>query len=163
MKALEVSKVFLLLEHKYLKDNRNTRIMLSNLKLQKMLFFSQALHMKLNGERLFDDEMEAWQFGPVVREVYKKYGVNGSLPISTFKDYNNRFIEELPEDIDHFKLSDDQSVSIIATFINMMDCTSADLIMMCHKTPAWLESWYNGQYIDFEKHFKGSNEPIYVL
>lgn len=49
-------------------------IPVDNLKLQKLLYYSQAVHMVLNdGERLFNDNIEAWQYGPVVVCVYRKY------------------------------------------------------------------------------------------
>ena len=47
---------------------------ISNLQLQKILYFCQLAHIKLSGKLLFSDEQfEAWQFGPVVRSIYVKY------------------------------------------------------------------------------------------
>jgi uncharacterized phage-associated protein len=45
-----------------------------NLKLQKLLYYSQAVHLVLNGkEPLFPDPIEAWDYGPVVPPVYREY------------------------------------------------------------------------------------------
>jgi len=39
---------------------------LSNLKLQKLLYYAQAWHLALYGISLFDEEFEAWIHGPVI-------------------------------------------------------------------------------------------------
>ncbi|WP_309074616.1 type II toxin-antitoxin system antitoxin SocA domain-containing protein [Paenarthrobacter sp.] len=52
---------------------------LSNLKLQKLLYFAQGHFMDLTGgSPLFEDDMEAWAHGPVVPSVYREYKKFGS-------------------------------------------------------------------------------------
>ena len=46
---------------------------ISNLKLQKLLYFVQGFHLASFGEPLFDEDMIAWTYGPVVPEVYNTY------------------------------------------------------------------------------------------
>lgn len=47
---------------------------ISNLQLQKILYYIQGEYMKKNhGEVLFNESIEAWQYGPVVPDVYYKY------------------------------------------------------------------------------------------
>lgn len=49
-----------------------------NLKLQKLLYYSQAVHLVMHdGKPLFDESIEAWAYGPVVRSVYNRYKRNG--------------------------------------------------------------------------------------
>ena len=43
---------------------------ISNLKLQKILYFIQAEFLVSENEPCFYEEIEAWNFGPVVPEVY---------------------------------------------------------------------------------------------
>ena len=45
----------------------------SNLKLQKMLYYFLVDFYKLTGRRLFFDNICAWQLGPVVPEVYYEF------------------------------------------------------------------------------------------
>ncbi|QPL46476.1 SocA family protein [Halomonas sp. A40-4] len=55
---------------------------LSNLKLQKLLYYVQGFHTVLLKRPAFDDRMEAWMHGPVVPSAYhyyKAYG-NGQIP-----------------------------------------------------------------------------------
>lgn len=46
----------------------------SNLKLQKIIYFVNLLHLKRTGDFLISDieknPFEAWQFGPVIENVY---------------------------------------------------------------------------------------------
>lgn len=44
-----------------------------NLKLQKLLYYCQGIHLKVVDTPLFNDVIEAWRYGPVVPSVYHKY------------------------------------------------------------------------------------------
>ncbi len=66
--------------------------LISNLRLQKLLYFSQGFHLALKGEPLFEDPIEAWDCGPVCPSAYnyfRKYG-DGAIP----------FDESLPSECD---------------------------------------------------------------
>ncbi|WP_295728499.1 Panacea domain-containing protein [uncultured Muribaculum sp.] len=57
--------------------------MMSNMKLQKMLYYEQGFHLACFGTPLFEEDIEAWMYGPVVPCVYDKYeqfGRNGIVP-----------------------------------------------------------------------------------
>jgi uncharacterized phage-associated protein len=45
----------------------------SNLKLQKLLYYTEAWHLAFGGNQLFDDAIEAWVHGPVVPRVFREY------------------------------------------------------------------------------------------
>lgn len=53
----------------------------TNLKLQKILYFVQGEYHQQTGSFLFDDNFLAWQFGPVVRGVYDEYCSYGASAI----------------------------------------------------------------------------------
>ena len=57
---------------------------ISNLKLQKILYFVQAEFLVSTGNVCFTDTIEAWDFGPVVPSVYHRYKVYGSASIPYF-------------------------------------------------------------------------------
>lgn len=57
---------------------------LTNLKLQKLLFYAQAESLKNKGTTLFNDPIEAWSYGPVVKSVYHWLKGCGAYPITTF-------------------------------------------------------------------------------
>jgi uncharacterized phage-associated protein len=45
----------------------------TNLKLQKLLYYVQGWHLALKGERAFGERLEAWVHGPVQPGVYQQY------------------------------------------------------------------------------------------
>jgi uncharacterized phage-associated protein len=51
--------------------------LISNLKLQKLLYYAQGVHLALHDVALFPEEIQAWMHGPVVPEVYQKYKDGG--------------------------------------------------------------------------------------
>lgn len=64
----------------------------SNLKLQKILYFIQSEFLSDNGYPCFYEEIEAWDFGPVVPEVYyefKRYGSSIITKIDSYIDFSN--------------------------------------------------------------------------
>jgi uncharacterized phage-associated protein len=54
---------------------------LSNLKLQKILYLAHMVHMGEKGEPLITERFEAWDYGPVSPDLYRKVRVFGSSPI----------------------------------------------------------------------------------
>ena len=54
---------------------------LSNLKLQKLVYYAQAWHLALKGTPLFDEDFQAWIHGPVVPTLYQKYKPFSWTPI----------------------------------------------------------------------------------
>jgi len=65
---------------------------ISNLKLQKLVYYAQGFHLALRGSPLFAERIEAWEHGPVVPELYRAYREHRSAPIPV----PDRF--ELPRD-----------------------------------------------------------------
>ena len=51
---------------------------ISNLKLQKMLYYLQGFFIAVFDKKLFEEPIEAWQYGPVVREAYLYFKAFGS-------------------------------------------------------------------------------------
>lgn len=67
-------------EHVIERCNKKGRS-ISNLKLQKILYFVQAEFLVSRKKVCFPEEIEAWDFGPVVPVVYHRYKVYGSANI----------------------------------------------------------------------------------
>ena len=61
---------------------------ITNLKLQKLLYYLQGLWLAYYGVPLFEDDIEAWMYGPVVPSVY-----------DAFKERGNRAIEPTEEEL----------------------------------------------------------------
>lgn len=67
---------------------------ISNLQLQKILYYIQKRFLDM-GSIAFNDRIEAWQFGPVVPNVYYRFCVFGSMPISNLIGSHNLFGSDL--------------------------------------------------------------------
>jgi uncharacterized phage-associated protein len=59
-------------------SNNDAGEYISNLKLQKLLYYQQGFHLAYFKEPLFDESIEAWMYGPVVPSIYNKYKAEGS-------------------------------------------------------------------------------------
>jgi uncharacterized phage-associated protein len=46
---------------------------MTNMKVQKLLYYSQSLHLALYDEPLFNEEIQAWRYGPVCPSAYRFY------------------------------------------------------------------------------------------
>lgn len=80
MNALSVAK-------QVLAKAAQKRIPVCNLKLQKLLYYCQGYHLAVNKAPLFQDEIEAWDHGPVVRPVYHNYRDYGKHSIAAALHY----------------------------------------------------------------------------
>ncbi len=62
--------------------SNETGSLITNLKLQKLVYYAQAWNLALNQKELFSDDFEAWVHGPVLVKLYNKYRSNRWNPIS---------------------------------------------------------------------------------
>lgn len=69
-----------------LKEARARGCTVSNLKLQKLLFLAHAFYLVDTGRPLVRGSFEAWQYGPVHREVYDAFKRFGAKPITDDAD-----------------------------------------------------------------------------
>lgn len=56
-------------------------IAISNLKLQKIMFFVEGWHSATLGRQLIDADFEAWDYGPVISTIYHSFKSWGSEAI----------------------------------------------------------------------------------
>ena len=64
----------------------------SNLKLQKLLYYAQKTHYSVYDEPIFSEQLEAWQHGPVVAKVHQQFKKYGSKAIDIIGEES--FIQE---------------------------------------------------------------------
>lgn len=55
---------------------------ITNKKLQKLVYYAQVWSLVLNKEKLFSEKIEAWVHGPAIPVLYKKFRSFVSNPIS---------------------------------------------------------------------------------
>lgn len=84
--ALDVSKYFLCLIDPDVGD------LISNLKLQKLVYYAQGFHLAMHGSPLFNEEILAWEHGPVVESLYHIYKDFGSSAIPVPENFNDEVL-----------------------------------------------------------------------
>lgn len=127
---------------------------ITNLKLQKMLYFAQATHLALFDKPLFKDEIQAWSLGPVVPTVYHalKNGQNQPLDPS-LGECDNPEVESFLQVV--WELFGKYSAS--------------ELVNMTHKHTPWLSVYRKGvsdiviPQDSIRKYYKESfNSPVHA-
>lgn len=99
--------------------------LISNLKLQKLVYYAQGFHLALFNSPLFEDPIEAWTHGPVVPELYHAYKGYGSDAIP------------VPEDVD-ISIFDDETQELLNEVYEVFGQFSAwKLRNMTHDEPPW--------------------------
>lgn len=110
----------------------------SNLKLQKILYFVQAefLVSTPNHTPCFMNRIEAWDFGPVIPDVYHQYKIYGSGDIpSTFNDPLKDYYEKISR-------SDKDMIEEIVC--QTFDYTAFDLVQITHNQAPWKNAYRRG-------------------
>lgn len=99
---------------------------ITNLRLQKLLYYAQAWYLALYDEALFDDDFEAWIHGPVLPAIYQR-----------FKSYKWNAISEEIEKPDLPKKIEDHINEIVRVFGQY---SSLDLEYMSHNETPWIKA-----------------------
>lgn len=99
---------------------------ISNLKVQKLLYYAQGCALVSFGKALFDEDIVAWKHGPVVRSVYDKYQKYGRSGITEIPEY--------PEtDVEVEKL-------LINTYNAFAKYSAWELANLTHKEDPWRQT-----------------------
>ena len=108
---------------------------ISNLKLQKVMYYCQGWHLASFGMPVFTEALEAWEHGPVVRPVYFRFRHFGAMSITS------DLVRTNPAD----DLSD-ESRSLIDDVWEMYGREFAwTLRDRTHEEPAWKRAWAVGE------------------
>ena len=107
-KAIDVAKWFLYRENKDIISDEFSSI--SNLKLQKLLYYAQGTFLAIKGLPLFNESIIAWHHGPVVMEVYDIYKnhkgnpipYNGDFDVNEFDNEEQNLLENVYETFGQF-------------------------------------------------------------
>lgn len=120
---------------------------ISNLKLQKVLYFVQAFFLmnKKNSEPCFIEPIEAWKFGPVVPIAYHEYKQFGSTDIPSIDSY----IEVNPSNIWDVSIIDfdegcllvEDRMLIEEVVDQLSDFSATDLVKITQNQNLWIESY----------------------
>jgi len=99
---------------------------ISNLKLQKLLYYAHAWYLALHDKTLFSHRIEAWVHGPVVPSVYRR-----------FKEYGFRNIDAAVER----PVLDAETAAFLDDFLRQyLPFDAYALEQMSHQEDPWLDA-----------------------
>ncbi|MDR1321386.1 MAG: DUF4065 domain-containing protein [Gracilibacteraceae bacterium] len=114
--------------------NNETEDSMTNLRLNKLLYFAQGLHLARYGIPLFDNDFEAWPYGPVAAPVYEKY-----------KGYGRDAIRSVDPNY-YQRLQGNEVDTLLDVFREYGKYTSAGLVKLTHaKSSPWSETCNRSQ------------------
>lgn len=105
---------------------------LTQMKAMKLLYYIQAASLVITNHRMFDNDIVAWKYGPVVEEVHQKYrgrrGIVEPLEKQAIKDF-------------HELQKDPEASAILNSIYDTYGKSSAyDLLHQIHKERPWQET-----------------------
>ena len=118
---------------------------ISNLKLQKVLYFIQAYFLtnKTSHTPCFNEKIEAWDFGPVVPEAYHEYKQYGSGDIPTIKSYilfDNENIWNSKRVLCNDDVITNEDKNLIDKVVDKFsDYSATDLVSLTHRQSPWID------------------------
>lgn len=143
---------------------------ITNLKLQKILYYIQAAFLVNKQEKCFAEPIVAWEFGPVSVETYNQYKCYGREEIPRQEpreevefDEEKFVIVSKKVDIDSQLKNNDKKIikKVVDSYQNVKD--PFELVEKTHKEDPWIETGRN-DIISIEKikrYYKENTEKIY--
>ncbi len=115
---------------------------ITNLRLQKLLYYAWGYYWNNYKKYLFNDNIEAWKYGPVVRKVYDEYKIF---------DGGDIIISEDEIDDAKLKIGKDDRAFLDGFYNFTKEYSTGTLVEVSHREKPWNETFYTGkQQIDFK-------------
>ncbi len=71
----------------YLAQKHSKRI--TQMQLQKLVYIAHGWYLAINGKPLINSQVQAWQYGPVIPELYQATKMYGADPINGFLGFSS--------------------------------------------------------------------------
>jgi len=105
----------------------------SNLKMQKLLYYAQAWHLVFFNKALIQEEIEAWELGPVIPEAYHE-----------FKSFGNDSLEYELDGTEEDTFSDTKLKYLKDCYNAFIRYTPHALVNMTHNEKPWRDAFRKG-------------------
>jgi len=132
--AKDIANYFL---YKAEKATEEDQELISNLKLQKLVYYAQGLYIAIYDEPLFVDKIEAWTYGPVIPNLYHYYKDNGSEGIHADASF------------DHLTIDEDTRIFLDDVYDVFGQFSAIQLMKYTHSDHCWIDAGI-GNEITFE-------------
>ena len=106
--------------------------MMSNMKIQKLVYYAQGFHLAYTGNPLFDEPIVAWPHGPVCPDLYEAFKVYDGKPIP------------IPHSLDISEIFDEETIYILDKVHERYGQYSAwKLRNLSHEETPWRKAFYS--------------------
>ncbi|MGL6073112.1 MAG: Panacea domain-containing protein [Fimbriiglobus sp.] len=105
----------------------------SVLKLQKLVYYSQAYRLANDNKPLFDGKFQAWVHGPVSRQLYERFAATKSM-------YSDVGLDDLRPDFSKTQLDHDEMDHIDWVLEAFAKFDGTQLEHMTHHEEPWIEA-----------------------
>ncbi|MGX5592199.1 Panacea domain-containing protein [Bacillus cereus] len=113
---------------------------ITNLKLQKLLYYAQGFNLAIKEKALFEEDIEAWVHGPVVPEVY-----------SEFKDYTYNDINGIYDEKEIVLTKEE--IDLLDNMWNIFQSYSGKVLEeMTHNEEPWINARNGLGVLDYSNH-----------
>lgn len=135
---------------------------ITNLQLQKILYYIQAAFLVRRDKPIFIDSIEAWKYGPVIKEVYHefKYYLDGPI-----REISPNILSIEFEEYDPYRVIDIYDQNIIDEVVGaLIDSHGYTLIKRTHEELPWIEAYGTSGVVNLhtmKEYFKTHRERIY--
>lgn len=124
--ALDVARYFLV------QQDEEAGELITNLKLQKLVYYAQGFHLALYDRALFGEAIKAWAHGPVVPTLWHEYNRYGARPLPRPTSFDSGIFSEQQRELL------DEVASVYGQF------SAWKLRDMTHQEQPWIMAFDNG-------------------
>jgi uncharacterized phage-associated protein len=120
---------------------------ISNLELQKLMYLAQMIHMgRKDGSKLFSGSFEAWDYGPVIPDLYHK-----------LKGYGSESVPDVFDDALSFRADDPRRKIMDDVCERFLKYSAGDLVEITH----WKDGAWAKHYVPKARHIRIPDNDIW--
>lgn len=121
---------------------------ISNLKLQKLLYFTQGFFLSIKDEACFSNKIEAWDFGPVIPEAYhtfKEFGANNIPEIKEYFEFDDKdFWNSKTIQYNDAIIQEEDKLLVNNVLETLKGVSATSLVKMTHAQYPWKDVYDRG-------------------
>jgi uncharacterized phage-associated protein len=117
-----------LIAYAFVKKGIDEGLFVTQMKLQKLVYFAQGVHLAKYGKPLINETFQAWMYGPVIPEIYQDFKLYGSRPIINTADFTPSSTYKPP-----FRLDDEALDTINYSWGVLKDISAMSLSYWTHR------------------------------
>lgn len=117
----------------------------SNLALNKIVYFVHGAYLASKGTSLIDAKIEAWQYGPVFREIYNEFKTFKEKPITSRAKIFDPMVEEYV--VCSYKFEQREYEFLMKAALPLIKMRPSALVNLSHvQDGPWHKAWfYDGE------------------